>query len=113
VLDNKPDTAYSFSKSEIPILLLHPASCGHGIDGLQNATNKIVFFSLDWSHELREQTIARIGKVRQKQAGLDRSVFIYQIAVRDSIDEDIMERCITKKTVEETLKAGLARRNLK
>ena len=113
VLDKNPATVYSFAKNEIPILLLHPASCGHGIDGLQNATNTIVFFSLDWSHELREQTIARIGAVRQKQAGFNRPVFIHQIAVRDSIDEDIMERVATKKSVEEILKAGLARRNLK
>jgi SNF2 family DNA or RNA helicase len=113
VLDKDPKTLYSFAKKEIPILLMHPASAGHGVDGLQDGTNTIVFFSLDWSHELREQTIARIGAVRQKQAGYDRPVFIHQIAVRNSIDDDILERLASKKSVEEILKAGLARRNLK
>ena len=61
----------------------------------------------------RQQIIARIGAVRQYQANTGKTVVIHQIIVRESIDEDILDRIESKKTVEEALKAGLARRNLK
>ena len=111
--DTKPETERDFKAGKIPVLFLHPASGGHGSDGFQHVTNQICFFSLDWNGENRIQSIARIGKVRQLQAGFDRPVFIHQIICRDTIDEDILERIKSKKTIADALKDGLARRNLK
>lgn len=71
------------------------------------------FFSIDWNLDSRMQVIARIGKVRQFQAGLNRPAFIHNIVTRNTIDEDILERLETKKTIEQSLSLGLARRNLK
>lgn len=111
--DTDPKTEYAFKAGNIPILFLHPSSAGHGIDGFQNVTNIMCLFSVDWNSETRSQVIARIGKVRQFQAGLDRPVYIHQIVARNTVDEDILLRIESKMTVEEALKAGLARRNLK
>ena len=108
--DQNPETEKAFKRGEIPILFLHPDSAGHGVDGFQNVTNIICFFSVYWSGETRAQTIARIGAVRQLQAGFDRPVFIHQIIARGTIDEDILDRIESKRTVEESLKRGLARR---
>ena len=102
-----------FKAGKLPILFIHPASGGHGIDKFQYVTNIIVFFALDWSAENREQVIGRIGAVRQFQAGLDRPVFIHNIVCRDTIDEDILERIESKLSIQEALKAGLARRHFK
>jgi SNF2 family DNA or RNA helicase len=113
VLDKNPKTLYDFAHSKIQMLLVHPASAGEGVDSLQYGTNIIVFFSLDWNNGLREQVTARIGAVRQVQAGFNRPVIIHRIAVRDSIDEDIIARVSDKTDVSEALKAGLARRNLR
>jgi SNF2 family DNA or RNA helicase len=112
-LDKNVKTLYDFNSGNIPILFLHPASAGHGIDGMQNATNIICFFSVDFNLELRSQAIARIGPVRQYQANTGKTTIIHQLICRDSIDEDILGRIESKKSVEESLTAGLARRNLK
>jgi len=108
VLKNKDNS----SLGNVPIFI-HPDSAGHGVDGLQNVTNIMCFYSIDWNAETRLQVIARIGNVRQFQAGLDRPVFIHQIVARNTVDEDILRRIESKMTVQDALKEGLARRNLK
>jgi SNF2 family DNA or RNA helicase len=110
--DKKQSTEDNFKAGKIPILFMHPASGGHGVDGLQYVCNRIVFFSQGWDNELRMQVIARIGKVRQSQAGFKRPCFIYNLLARDTIDEDILERVGTKLSIEKTLKQALARRGL-
>jgi SNF2 family DNA or RNA helicase len=112
-LDENDFVWYDFVHGKLPILFLHPASGGHGLDGGQNVTNIICFFSVDFNLELRLQTIARIGAVRQYQAGTGKTVLIHQIICRNSIDEYILEKLETKKSVEEILKNGLARKYLK
>lgn len=109
-LDTDKKTEDNFKQGLIPILFVHPDSAGHGIDFMQHVTNIICFFSLDWNAETREQVIARIGKVRQFQAGYDRPVFIHQIVARGTVDEDILRRIESKLSVQDALKEGLARR---
>jgi len=111
-LDTRRETEDNFKSGKIPILFIHSAS-GHGIDGMQNVTNIMCFFSVDWNAETRDQVIARIGKVRQFQAGHKRPVFIHQIIARNTVDEIILSRLETKMTIQEALKEGLARRGLK
>lgn len=112
-LNDSSKVEQDFKDGKLPILFLHPASAGHGIDGFQNVTNIMAFFSLDWNYELHAQVIARIGKVRQFQAGLDRPVFLHLLAARGTVDEVILKRLETKCSTEEALKFGLARRGLK
>jgi len=112
-LDTRPKTMSQFLDGEIPVLFLHPASAGHGLNDMEKVTNLMIFFSMDWDNELRQQVCARIGAVRQKQSGLERPSFFYNLVAKDTIDEDILMRLETKQTVEQTLKQGLARRNLK
>jgi SNF2 family DNA or RNA helicase len=92
-----------FKAGMIPILLCHPESAGHGIDGFQYATNILAFFGHWWDLEPRQQMIERIGPVRQMQAGLDRPVFIYDIVAKDTIDEQVMLRHETKREVQDIL----------
>lgn len=109
-LADSPDIEDKFKSGKIPILFLHPASAGHGVDGFQYATNKIVFYSVDWAFDTREQAIARIGPVRQKQAGLDRPTHVYNILCDKTIDIDIMERQKNKLEVHEAIMLGLKNR---
>ncbi len=88
-LDSDPTTIDRWNRGEIPMLVAHPASCGHGLN-LQHGSNILVWFGLTWDLELYMQMNARIGSLRQKQAGLDRPGFIYQILARDTIDDQIM-----------------------
>lgn len=85
----------------------HPQSIGHGVDGLQNVCNIMVNFSQDWNLESRLQFLERIGPMRQFQAGYTRPVFVYNILARDTIDELVMERVESKRSVQDILLAAM------
>ena len=107
LLDKDPKTIRDWNAGKIPILLAHPASCGHGLS-LQDGGNILVFFSTGWNLEEHEQIIERIGPTRQRQAGHARPVFIYNIIARDTVDEVVQERIRTKREVLDLL---MERRN--
>lgn len=85
------------------VWLGHPASMGHGVDGLQQHTNIMAFFGHDWNLEQRLQIIERIGPTRQMQAGMDRPMFIHNIIARDTADSLVIERVETKRSVQDIL----------
>lgn len=102
VLDDDPDTIRRWNRGQIPLLLAHPASAGHGLN-LQDGGNILADFGVDWNLEHDAQVIERIGPMRQKQAGYDRPVFRYRIIARDTIEESILERLRGKRSVQEVL----------
>lgn len=89
----------------------HPASVGHGVDGLQHVTNVGVFFGHNWNLETYLQFIERIGPVRQAQAGYKRPVYLYHIVARHTVDELVMSRRETKRDVQDILMEALKCRN--
>ena len=89
------------------VWLGHPASMGHGVDGLQEHTNIMAFFGHDWNLEQRLQIIERIGPTRQMQAGKNRPMFIHNIITRDSADEMVIERVETKRSTQDILLAAM------
>lgn len=84
-------------------------SAGHGLN-LQYGGNILAFFGVGWNLEEYLQIIERIGPLRQKQAGLDRPVFVHHILARDTMDDVVMERLRDKRTVQEVLLEALKRR---
>lgn len=102
VLDKNPDTIRDWNAGKIPMLLAHPQSAGHGLN-LQDGGNILVFFSHWWNLEERMQVIERIGPTRQHQAGHDRPVFIYNIVAKHTMDETVLSRVESKKSVQEAL----------
>ncbi|QII84205.1 DEAD/DEAH box helicase [Bordetella hinzii] len=88
----------------------HPASMGHGVDGLQYHTNIVAFFGHWWDLEQRLQIIERIGPTRQAQAGQDRPVFIHNIVAADTTDEIVIARHDTKREVQDLLLEAMKRR---
>jgi SNF2 family DNA or RNA helicase len=108
-LDADPQTIRDWNAGKIPILLAHPASAGHGLN-LADGGNILTFFGVNWNLEEHMQIIERIGPMRQKQAGYDRPVMIYPILARDTVDEMVMERLSSKRSVQEILLEALKRR---
>lgn len=101
-LDKDPQTIKDWNAGKIPILFAHPASAGHGLS-LQDGGNIIVFFSVNWNLEEHLQIIERIGPVRQKQSGYDRPVFIHYILAENTVDDMVLERIQTKRSVQDIL----------
>lgn len=104
------DGEMAFKAGNATIGFAHASSLGHGVDGLQNVCYTIVFFGHNWNLETFMQIIERIGQVRQIQAGFNRSVFIYHIIARDTVDEDVMARRESKRSVQEILLESAKRR---
>jgi SNF2 family DNA or RNA helicase len=54
-----------WNRREIEVLLVHPASAGHGLN-LQHGGSTIFWFTLPWSHELWIQANGRLARTGQK-----------------------------------------------
>lgn len=64
------------------LMIGHPASMGHGIDGLQKNGHILVWFGLNWSLDLYDQFNAR---VRRQGQGVP--VICHQILMRNTLDQ--------------------------
>lgn len=104
------DGMRAFRAGDAPIGLAHPKSMGHGIDGLQNVTNIMIFMGHSWNLGETMQMIERIGPMRQLQSGFDRPVYVYKIIAEDTIDEDVVAAHEAKRTVQEALLEAMKRR---
>lgn len=109
VLDANPDTIRDWNAGRVPILFAHPASAGHGLN-LADGGNILAFFGVNWNLEEHMQIIERIGPMRQKQAGYDRPVLIYPILARNTVDDIVMERLSSKRSIQEVLLEAMKRR---
>lgn len=94
------------------VWLAHPASLGHGVDGLQEHCTQLCFFGHWWSLEQHDQIIERIGPTRQAQSGFDRAVHVHYLIAVDTVDELVRERQVSKATVQDTLRAAMKRKGL-
>lgn len=106
---NTSEDIEDWNSVKIPIMLVHPASAGHGLN-LQFGGNVIVWFGLTWSLELYQQANARLHRQGQEE-----HVIVNHIIVRGTIDEDVM-KVLQKKEVRqedllEAVKARLKRKN--
>jgi SNF2 family DNA or RNA helicase len=86
-----------WNKGEIPVMLAHPASAGHGLN-LQNGGSTIIWFGLPWSLELYQQVNARIHRQGQKN-----TVVVHHLVAKETIDEDVMQVLAKKQAGQEAL----------
>ena len=105
--DKTPEMVHDFNAGQIPMLLVHPASAGHGIS-LQDGSSKLVVFSQWWNLEEYQQVIERIGPMRQIQAGHPRVVTVYNLIAEGTVDETVMKRKTTKASVQSLLMERMA-----
>jgi SNF2 family DNA or RNA helicase len=93
-----------WNAGRVPILALHPASAGHGLN-LQHGGNIIVWFGLNWSLELYQQANARLH--RQGQTS---KVTAYLLVTKDTIDEDVVAALRSKNCTQDNLLNALKAR---
>ena len=90
-------------RGEGKLWLGHPASMGHGVDGLQEHCCDVVFFGQTWNLEHHDQIIERVGPMRQMQAGKDRPTFVHYIVACGTVDEAVVARLDGKRSVQDAL----------
>lgn len=83
-LKNSKDVQ-DWNEGKIPVLLAHPASCGHGLN-LQKGGRFIAWFGVTWDLELYIQANARLART-----GQDKPVIINRILTKGTIDEYIID----------------------
>ena len=74
-----------WNAGEIQVLLMHPASGGHGLN-LQAGGNIIVWFGQTWSSELYKQFNARLDRQGKKQVTI-----IHRLIARNTRDTDVIK----------------------
>ena len=101
---NTDQSIKDWNAGKIEVGLIHPASCGHGIN-LQKGGSHIVFFGQTWSLELYQQTVARLWRQGQKS----KTVVVQHIVAKDTVDERILkalsEKDVTQSALIEAVKA--------
>jgi hypothetical protein len=105
-----PKGLEAFKKGKVQMGVAHPKSMGHGIDGLQEVCNMLVYFGHGWDLELRQQILERIGPVRQMQSGFKRAVWVWNIVADDTLDDTVLERHKSKREVQDLLLEAMSRR---
>lgn len=104
VIDKDPETIKRWNQGQIPVLLVHPASAGHGLN-LQFGGRRIIWYGPTWNLEHWIQLNGRLA--RQGQA---RPVFIHVLLAKSTIDTDIMRSMEGKNTTQEALLNALKQR---
>lgn len=99
------DTIDRWNAGEIPMLLCHPASAGHGLN-LQAGGHIIVWFGLPWSLELYQQANDRLHRMGQTVG-----VIVHHIVCLDTLDEKVIAalegKRVTQAALLDALKAYL------
>ena len=101
VLDKHQSTIDSWNRGEIPMLLAHPASAGHGLN-LQSGGSMIVWFGLNWSLELYQQFNGRLHR-----QGQTKPVRIVHIVAEDTIDQRVLSALSDKDATQSSLLKSL------
>lgn len=86
-----------WNAKRLPMLLVHPASAGHGLN-LQEGGYTLVFFSLTWSLEQHDQLIGRLQRSGQRN-----NVIVHYIVTEETVDEAIMLAIDSKATTQRRL----------
>jgi len=91
------DDVRKWNEGQIPILLAHPASIGHGLN-LQYGGRIIIWYGLTWSLELYQQANDRLYR-----QGQDKTVLVYHIIGKGTIDERIIKALKNKENIQDAL----------
>jgi len=87
-----------FTAGKNKIIIANPASCGHGIDKWQKVAFESIYYTDNWSWELRKQTGGRLHRIGQKN-----KVTNYHIIAQNTIDSVILQRTNNKKKLSELI----------
>lgn len=96
VLDGKEDIE-NWNAGKIRVMLLHPASGGHGLN-LQKGGSNIIWFGCSWSLELTEQYNARLFR-----QGQTKPVIIHRLLIKDTVDVEVVQALADKTTTQNKL----------
>jgi SNF2 family DNA or RNA helicase len=93
----------AWNNSELPLLLCHPASLGHGVN-LQAGGHIMLWYGLTWSLEHYLQLNGRLRRQGQKN-----TVTIHHLVMKDTVDERVVKVLKDKNATQSQLLDALKR----
>lgn len=102
------DQLEAFSRGELNIGVIHPASAGHGLNSMhKSGSTTIIWFGGTCNLEHFQQLNARLtGGIRR----LGKNVVVHIIVADDTIDEEVVELLTLKAKTQDDLTGAMARR---
>ena len=98
---NFRDTISRWNNGDIPVLVAHPASAGHGLN-LQDGGHTIVWLTTTWSNEQYRQANKRLHR-----SGQQNTVNVIHIVAEGTVDEEIISRIDAKEVNQDNLMEAL------
>lgn len=103
LMDKTGKCIKKWNKGQIPMLGMHPASGGHGLN-LQKGGHIIVFFDIPWSLELYMQFIGRLDRQGQTER-----VMVMFIVCKGTLDATVIKALTAKEDAQNKLFSILKR----
>ncbi|MEF3312337.1 DEAD/DEAH box helicase [Paenibacillus sp. GYB004] len=88
----------AWNNDEIPLLLLHPKSAGHGLNLQESSCQTVVWYDQIWSLEEDQQANARVHR-----QGQTRRIVVLRLVAAGTMDEEAVEALERKATGQESL----------
>lgn len=108
--DNVRSVLKKWNAGEIPVLVAHPQTAGHGLN-MAEGGNILVDFGVSNNLEHDQQIVERIGPLRQKSAGFDRPTLRYRIVAKNTLEQTVsLPRIKSKASLQDALMDAMRRR---
>ena len=87
-----------WNEGKLQAAIIHPASAGHGLN-LQSGGSTLLWFTVPWSLELYQQTVARLWRQGQKE----KTTVVIHLITEGTIDEHVLAALRRKDQTQEAL----------
>ena len=87
-----------WNEGKLQAAIIHPASAGHGLN-LQSGGSTLLWFTVPWSLELYQQTVARLWRQGQKE----KTTVVIHLITEGTIDERVLAALRRKDQTQEAL----------
>lgn len=88
----------AWNNDEIPLLLLHPKSAGHGLNLQESSCRTVVWFDQIWSLEEDQQANARVHR-----QGVRHNIVVIRLVAEGTMDEDAVSALERKAAGQDAL----------
>lgn len=89
----------AWNANELPVLLAHPASMGHGLNLQYGQARNIAWYTLTWDYELYDQFNRRI----RRQGNTNQHVTVHHFIVRNTVETAVMNALRVKRRTQNHL----------
>jgi hypothetical protein len=88
---NEPGAIQAFREGAVPVLAFHPETMSHGIDGLQGASNTMLWFGVPYRFDWYWQSLKRIHRDGQRSSAVFVRRFIAAGTLEGRIIREVLE----------------------